>query len=236
MVQTMRFLSQGIGWIVRSIVYLVFGTLLVAALIATATAAHVWYFARQDNHDHANTIFVLGAAQYDGRPSEWLAARLQHAADLYEEGVAPTIVTVGGKREGDRFTEAQAGKDYLVNTLDVPSNAVVEVNEGVDTLTSAEAFATMARDNGWTSAVVVTDPAHSLRATRMVQDQGIIAWGSPTRQGPSVATRSAQFNSILHETGGMLYYEVIERERPGLRINAGAAEPVINARRSSTPW
>ena len=209
----MRTITHGIGRILASLLYIVFGTVLVCALFVAATAAHVWYFARSDDRAPADTIFVLGSAQYDGVPSNWLASRLNHAADLYNEGVAPTIVTVGGKAEGDRYTEAQAGKNYLVDSLGIPAEAVVEINEGVDTLTSAQAFASLAPEYGWGSSVVVTDPSHSLRATEMVEDQGMEAWGSPTRQGPSVATRSAQVNSILHETGGLIYYKVVEKER-----------------------
>lgn len=209
----MRTITHGIGSVLASLLYIAFGTVLVCALFAGATAAHVWYFARSDDRSVADTIFVLGAAQYDGVPSNWLASRLNHAAELYNEGVAPTIVTVGGKVEGDRYTEAQAGKNYLVGSLGVPDEAVVEINEGVDTLTSAQNFASLAAEYGWQNSVVVTDPSHSLRATEMVEDQGLEAWGSPTRHGPSVATRSAQLKSILHETGGLIYYKLVEKER-----------------------
>ena len=212
-----RGVAATVSFLYRSFVYVVIGTVLVAAVIATATAAHVWAYARQDAHPASDTIFVLGAAQYDGEPSKWLQARLDQAADLYEEGVAPTIVTVGGSQDGDRYTEAQAGKMYLVDERGVPSDAVVELNTGVDTLTSAEAFGQLAQESGWQSSVVVTDPGHSLRATRMVEDQGITAEGSPTRQGPSVSSRAAQVSSILHETGGLLFYEGVERERGNFR-------------------
>lgn len=210
-------LAYGCSVAIRSFVYVILGTVLVAALIAGATAVHVWSFARSDARPVSDTIFVLGAAQYDGVPSQWLAARLDQAATLYEEGAAPTIVTVGGSKPGDRFTEAEAGKNYLVEERGVPAEAIVEVKEGVDTLTSAKAFKRYAEDYGWNSAIVVSDPAHSLRATTMVSDQGFDASGSPTRQGPSVGSRSAQLASILHETGGLLYYEGVERERDNFR-------------------
>ena len=205
------------SFLYRSVVYVVLGTVLVAVLISTATAVHVWMFARQDARPASDTIFVLGAAQYDGEPSSWLRARLDHAASLDEEGVAPTIVTVGGSQAGDRFTEAQAGKTYLEEEYGISADAIVEINEGVDTLTSAQAFSTLAQENGWESSVVVTDPGHSLRATTMVQDVGITATGSPTRQGPAVGSRAAQLSSILHETGGLLYYKGVEHERENFR-------------------
>lgn len=200
------------GGIARSITYLILGTLLAIALITGATAAHVWSFARADDRQQADVIFVLGAAQYDGKPSKWLAARLDHAAELYKEGTAPKIVTVGYKKDGDRFTEAEAGKNYLTTGYGVPESDVVALRTGVDTISSAEALHTEAQSRGWSTAVVVTDPGHSLRATTMVKDQGLDAWGSPTRSGPSVSSRAAQVNSILHETLGLMYYKTAQRE------------------------
>lgn len=200
------------GGIARTITYFIFGTLLVIVLITATTATHVWSFARADDRQQADIIFVLGAAQYNGKPSKWLAARLDHAAELYKEGVAPKIVTVGYKKDGDKFTEAEAGKNYLVSDYGVPESDVVALGTGVDTISSAEALHSEAQSRGWSTAVVVTDPGHSLRATTMVQDQGLDAWGSPTRSGPSVSSRAAQVSSILHETLGLMYYKTAQRE------------------------
>ena len=199
----------------HSVFYLVFGVLLIAAIIASSTAFHVWSYARGDDRTTADTIFVLGAAQYNGVPSKWFAARLDHAAELYRQGVAPTIVTVGGNKAGDQFTEAASGKNYLETHHGVPAEAIVAVETGSDTLGSAVAFKEEARPRGWVSSVVVSDSNHSLRATRMVQDQGFEAWSSPTRTGPSYGTRMDQFQTILHETGGLLYYEVAEKRAGG---------------------
>lgn len=186
------------------------GTVVVALVITLATAAHVWAYARQDDRSTADTILVLGAAQYNGTPSKWFAARLDHAAELYEQGVAPHITTIGGKLEGDVFTEAQAGAGYL-RERGIPHEAITEVNEGMDTKGSAEAFVPVSEQNGWDTVVVVTDPNHSLRATNMVGDKGITAHASPTRSGPAVSSRSEQLDAIIHETGGMLYYRVTEK-------------------------
>ncbi|MBC2681154.1 YdcF family protein [Corynebacterium sp. 4HC-13] len=219
--QFFRKVGHGLGitfsFILRSILYFIVGSVVVSLLLVGATAVHVWAYARGDHHPPSDTIFVLGAAQYDGRPSAWFAARLDHAAQLYRNGVAPTIVTVGGGQPGDRFTEAESGKNYLMEHFGIPDSDIVQIGEGVDTLTSAEAFKRVADQHGWSSSVVVTDPAHSLRATTMVKDVGIDAAGSPTRQGPSVQGRDAQLNSIRHETGGLIYYKVVERERDNFR-------------------
>lgn len=188
---------------------MVVGTVVIAIVLTLATAAHVWAYARQDDRTQADTILVLGAAQYNGTPSQWFAARLDHAVDLYEEGVSPHITTIGGKLEGDVYTEAEAGADYL-REQGVPDEAITEINEGADTIGSAEAFAPVAEENGWDRVLVVTDPNHSLRATNMVGDQGVDAHASPSRQGPAVSSRKEQLDAIIHETGGLMYYRATE--------------------------
>lgn len=206
-----RVVGGGFFALLHAVVYVVFGVLLVGAVVVASTGFHVWSFARADERAQADTIFVLGAAQYDGVPSKWFAARLDHAAELYRQGVAPTIVTVGGKKVGDRFTEGAAGRSYLVEEHGVPEHAVVAIEEGSDTLSSAEAFRLVSRDYGWMSSVVVTDAAHALRSTTMVRDQGFAAWSSPTRTGPSVVSGGELARSILHETGGLLFYRLTEK-------------------------
>jgi len=84
-------------------------------LIVGATAVNIWWTARQDERPVSDAIVVLGSAQYDGKPSPIFEARLDHALDLYNQGVAPMIITVGGRQEGDRFTEAEAGLLWLVD-------------------------------------------------------------------------------------------------------------------------
>ena len=183
------------------------GVALIVALVVGGTGFRVWQVARTDDRAKADIVIVLGAAQYDGRPSSILKARLDHASRLYEQGVAPTVVTVGGRRAGDNFTEAQAGRRYLVDA-GVPESAVVEVDAGSDTLTSLQAVADTARERGWHTAVIVSDPWHSLRARTMARDAGLTARTSPTRRGPVVQTRETQARYILRETAAMLYYRL----------------------------
>jgi uncharacterized SAM-binding protein YcdF (DUF218 family) len=148
---------------------------------------------------------VLGSAQYNGVPSSIFEARLEHAKNLYEAGVASVIVTVGGKETGDQFTEAEAGRDYLANA-GVPRKALLAVPQGVDTLESMRVVASAFDQRGWRSAVLVTDPWHAMRAQRMAEDSGMAATSSPTRQGPAVQTRTTQFRYILRETAAYLLY------------------------------
>ncbi len=183
------------------------GAVLVALLVVGGTGFRVWQVARGDDRTSADIVIVLGAAQYDGRPSPILAARLKHAKALYEDGLASRIVTAGGGRPGDDYTEAEAGRRYLVDA-GVPANAVVAVGEGTDTLGSVQAVARVADQRGWHTAMIVTDPWHSLRARTMAHDAGLDAWTSPTRSGPVVQTRETQARYIARETAALLYYRL----------------------------
>lgn len=176
-----------------------------ALLIVTSTALAIWWTARQDSRSPADAIVVLGSAQYNGVPSSIFEARLEHALQLYEDGVAPVVVTVGGKAAGDEFTEAAAGQAYLADA-GIPDDALLAVEEGVDTLESMRAVSAEFADRGWSSAVLVTDPWHVMRTERMAEDSGIEAESSPTRQGPSVYSRTTQFRYILRETAAYLLY------------------------------
>jgi len=178
---------------------------LAALLVVTSTALAIWWNARQDSRAASDAIVVLGSAQYNGVPSSIFAARLEHAKKLYDGGVAPVIVTVGGKKSGDQFTEAEAGRDYLANE-GIPGGALLAVPQGVDTLESMRAVSAAFDQRGWQSAVLVTDPWHAMRAERMAEDSGIEVQSSPTRQGPAVQTRATQFRYILRETAAYLLY------------------------------
>ena len=187
------------------IVRVVGAAVLAFVLLVVSTALAIWWTARQDARPQSDAIVVLGSAQYNGVPSSIFEARLEHAIALYKQGVAPVVVTVGGKKSGDQFTEAQAGRDYLA-AGGIPANALLAVPTGVDTLESMKAVAAAFRDRGWKTAVLVSDPWHVMRAQRMAQDSGIDATGSPTRQGPAVQTRATQFRYILRETAAYLLY------------------------------
>jgi uncharacterized SAM-binding protein YcdF (DUF218 family) len=187
---------------------LVLAVVLLALLVVGGTATSIWWVARGDDRTPSDAIVVLGASQFDGRPSSVLQARLEHAKALYEQDVAPVVVTVGGGRPGDRFTEAEAGARYLRAG---GISDVVAVGEGGNTLQSLEAVQRLFAERGWSTAVVVTDPWHSLRSRAMAKDAGIDARTSPTRSGPSVRTRETQLRYIARETGAYLYYRVLGR-------------------------
>ncbi|MCP2338758.1 YdcF family protein [Actinomadura rupiterrae] len=181
---------------------------LLGIIVATplTVGLRVWYQARQDERPRSDAIIVLGAAQYNGVPQATLKWRLQHALDLYQHGVAPRIVTVGGKAPGDNFTEGDSGRRWLIRQGGLPADKVISVPVGRDTLQSLKAVGAEFKRLGLRSGVIVTDPWHELRAKRMASDNGIDPAGSPTRSGPSVQTRDTQFHYIVRETGGYLSY------------------------------
>ncbi|GAA4859822.1 YdcF family protein [Saccharopolyspora rosea] len=183
------------------------GVLLVALLVVGGTAFRVWQVARADGRRPVDIVVVLGAAQYHGTPSAVLEARLEHALNLYRQGMTEYVVTVGGRQTGDAYTEAQAGRKWLVRQ-GVPNEKVIDVDTGSDTLGSMRAVAHMAQQRGWRSALIVSDPWHSLRARTMANDSGLASWSSPTRSGPMVQTRETQFQYIVRETGALLYYHL----------------------------
>jgi uncharacterized SAM-binding protein YcdF (DUF218 family) len=182
----------------------------VALLVVLATAGRVWWVARQDDRRVSDAIVVLGAAQFNGRPSSVLTARLVHARDLWKAHVAPRVITVGGRLPGDHYTEASAGKGWLV-AHGMPASKVVVVPEGSDTLSSVRAVHGRMQQSRWSTAVVVTDPWHALRARSMASAAGIDAVLSPTRQGPAVRQRSTELRYIARETLAYLYWKVFGR-------------------------
>jgi vancomycin permeability regulator SanA len=180
-------------------------------IVVLYVAIHIWWVAREDQHPRSDAIVVLGASQYNGRPSPVFAARLQHAVTLYDEHVAVHIVTVGGKERGDAFTEAAAGKTYLA-AHGVPKSAIVAVQTGSDTLSSMRAVDVQFKARHWHSAVLVTDPWHCLRSRTMARDLGIAADTSPERTGPAVASRSIEARYIARETEAYIYYRIFHND------------------------
>jgi uncharacterized SAM-binding protein YcdF (DUF218 family) len=189
----------------RRFVYLLVAVVIVAVGV---TAFRIWRTARQDERPRSDAIVVLGAAQYDGRPSALFAARLRHALTLYRQHVAPRVVTVGGKQRGAEHTEAGSGAAWLANR-GVPANALVAVPTGHDTYASLAGAHAVFQRHAWHSAVLVSDPWHEFRCRAMANDLGMDAATSPDRRGPAVHDRGKEIHYIFRETAGYLYYEVV---------------------------
>lgn len=185
----------------------------VLLLVAVAVAApvlvglQVWHVAGLDQRPSADAIVVLGAAQYNGEPSDVFTARLEHAAELYHADVASRIVTVGASLAGDNFTEAGTAARWLAEHADVPRGHIVAKKKGHDTLQSLRAADRAMQAHGWSSAVIVTDPLHSLRCRTMARDMGMRAATSPAREGnPMVGSTRIELRYLARETLAQIYY------------------------------
>ena len=188
------------------------GLLLLSATIGFLVLA--WYMAVRitaqgdiDEQQPADAIVVLGAAQFNGTPSDVFEARLRHAVELWHQGVAPYLIVTGGKLPGDRTTEAGTARKWAI-AHGVPGSSILSENEGRSTLESLESVAAILRDHGLHTAVFVSDQTHMLRVLREASDLGIVAFGSPTLTSPTDLDEARRRNSIVHEIAGLLAYYV----------------------------
>ncbi len=180
------------------------GLVVIAVLIVAGIVLRTMQLGSRDDRSRVEAIVVLGAAQYDGRPSPVYRARLDHAKELFDAGVAATVVTVGGGLPGDRTTEGAGGRDYLAGKGIAPTS-LVAVDVGNDTLASLRATAAALTRRGWNAVVLVTDPAHSFRAALIAADVGFVVTVSPVRAGPATAPE-LQLRYYTRETLGSLFY------------------------------
>ncbi len=191
----------------RMLLRWVAGGLLVGLVIVVGLVLRIVQFAHTDQHAAADAIVVLGAAQYNGRPSEVFAARLDHAAALYRDGDAPRVITIGGGQPGDVVTEGEAGRRYLLRA-GLPEAALMAVGTGNDTLISLRAAAAEMSAHGWSSAILVSDPWHLARCRMIARDLGIAAQVSPVTRGPATG-RSIEPRYIAREVLGTLFYRLV---------------------------
>jgi uncharacterized SAM-binding protein YcdF (DUF218 family) len=157
--------------------------LLVAASVYTVALAAVLVTSQHDQRRAVDAIIVLGAAQYNGRPSPVLRARLDHAIGLYREGYAPLIVVTGGVGRGDTISEAIAGRRYLV-AREVPDESVIAHPVGRSTRTSMTAVAQWLHGRGFRRVLLVSDPFHMFRLRLEARRTALEAYTSPTESSP----------------------------------------------------
>jgi uncharacterized SAM-binding protein YcdF (DUF218 family) len=181
---------------------------LALALVGGYATFRVWAQGERDDRRPADAIVVLGAAQYDGRPSPRFAARLDHAVELYRAGIAPRLILTGGKASGDRTTEAASARAYAMRH-GVPREAILMDEESRTTLESIRAVGDLLRGNDLDDAIFVSDRPHMLRVLRMAADDGIDAWGSPTSTSPLERDSGRQIDATLHELGALAQYFLI---------------------------
>lgn len=146
--------------------------LAIFTLYLASTAVQVVRTAALEEIRPADAIVVFGAAEYSGHPSPVLRARLDHAFDLYQQGVAPVIITTGGAAADPKFSEGGVGKDYLLKR-GVPENALIAETQSSDTFESAQRVAVIMHTNGLHSCVAVSDAYHVFRIRKLLEHEGI---------------------------------------------------------------
>jgi len=192
------------------------GALAVLALLfayVAITFVQVWHAARQDDARPAQAIIVLGAAQFDGRPSNVLQARLDHAADLYRRKLAPIIVVTGGGQPGDRFTEAGASAKYL-EQKGIPANAVELETTSTNSRDELAAAARFLHKQGIDDVLLVSDGFHAYRIDAIADEVGLNAHVSPTPTSP--VTGFDEVHAKFRETVGgaarrLICYDRLDR-------------------------
>lgn len=138
--------------------------------------------ADRDEAHPADVILVLGAAEYRGKPSPVLQARLNHALVLYLRGLAPYVLTTGGAGGDPVFTEGEVGRAYLTKH-GVPSEAILVEPEGATTAQSIASAVEIMRRMAFHSCILVSDGYHIFRAKKMLESEGIVVYGSPRPKG-----------------------------------------------------
>ena len=175
---------------------------LLAASIAGAAIWSRWVYvqietyATQDQAAPSDAIAVLGAAEYDGRPSPVFHARLDHALELYQRGIAPLIITLGGPG-GDQYTEGAVGREYLM-ARGVPEEAIIAETESRNTEDSARRIAVIAHANGLHRLVIVSDGTHLFRIHAICAADGLDVLTSPRPRVP-VEGGTNDFDRLAHE-------------------------------------
>jgi vancomycin permeability regulator SanA len=170
----------------------------VAVVYLGVTAFQVWRAARDDQATPADAIVVLGAAQYDGRPSPVYRSRLDHAAELYEQDLAPVVLVTGGRRPGDRFTEAAVGAGYLA-AQGVPEEAIVLESGGSDSWTSLQAAARVLGDRR--DVLLVSSPYHALRTRHIAAEVGLDGRSSPSASHEGALEKARHLGSETLRVG-----------------------------------
>lgn len=182
------------GRLLRSVVLL-----LLAGVVVWIGWVHgqIRYYADHDEAQAADAIAVFGAAEYDGRPSPVLRARLDHALDLYGQKLAPLVITLGGGDVGDRQTEGGVGRDYLL-AHGVPEAAIIAETQSDNTVQSAKRLAVIARANHLNRIIVVSDGTHLFRIHALCEKQGLTVYTSPRPVGRGLSWQDS-FSRMMHE-------------------------------------
>ena len=187
-------------WLIR----IAFALVGIVVLYVGVTFVQVWWASRSDDTRPASAIVVMGAAQWNGRPSPVLQGRLDHAVELYQEGVAPLIVVTGGKQAGDTTTQGMSGYQYL-RDQGVPDEAIKVEVDGTNSYEELSAAAFILAEAGVDHDVlIVTDPYHALRVSEIAEEVGLHPHVSPT--GASSGPRQLARETLAVSVGRIIGY------------------------------
>lgn len=188
--------ARRVAAIIRRILTIAFVTVLVVWLVSVS-AVLIW--SGRDEARPAQAIVVLGAAQYAGKPSPVLRARLDHALDLWNRHLASLLILTGGTGAGDTTSEADVGRNYA-KRHGVPDSAILVENAGRTTSESMRAVAGMLEVRGLQSALLVSDPFHMLRLRILARRYGFTPYTSPTQTSPISPNREERWKYIFSES------------------------------------
>jgi len=201
----------------RLVLKVVAAFLVAGVVYLSITFAQVWSAARRDEAQPAQAIVVLGTAQYNGEPSPVLRARLDHAVELWRRRLAPVIVVTGGRQPGDRFTEATASANYLIDR-GVPDAALLREVSGQSSWQSLAAVAAFLHDRRINEVLLVSDPFHSYRVNAIAGELGLDGHTSPTRTSPISGFTEKRY--LLRETAAVAVGRLIGFRREARVHNA----------------
>jgi uncharacterized SAM-binding protein YcdF (DUF218 family) len=185
--------------LIRALGRLIGGFLLAILGLWAVSMAAVLIFSYIDQAKPAESIVVLGAAQYDGRPSPVLRARLDHGIDLWNHGMGKVLVLTGGRGAGDTTSEAEAGRAYA-RKHGVPDTVILLENKGRTTRESMLGVAQLLQDRGLKTAILVSDPFHMLRLSIIGRRFGLTPYTSPTQTSPISPNREKRWRYMLGES------------------------------------
>ena len=172
-------------------------------LLIAVLAIRIQRQSTRDEARSADVILVLGAAEYSGRPSPVLRARLDHALELYNRKLASRIMTTGGAGGDPVFTEGGVGRTYLTS-MGVPTDSIIVENEGTSTVESTAMAVEIMRRMGLRSVIVVSDGYHIFRVKRMLQAHGLTVYGSPREERGGGALHDG-WNYVRQAMGYLLW-------------------------------
>jgi uncharacterized SAM-binding protein YcdF (DUF218 family) len=197
----------------RALIRLVAATAVGLLCVGAYGAFRIWQQGLRDETRPAGAVVVLGAAQYDGRPSPIFESRLQHAVGLFQTGNYRFMMVTGGKQPGDRTTEAAVARQYAIDH-GVPADQILSEDQGRNTLESLDAVRTTLAAKSIDDAVFVSDRSHMLRVLRIAADLGISAYGSPTPDSPGDSDPVHVVEITFHELGGLAVYFITGNSPP----------------------